>query len=98
METLQDLLVNGNVQAVMAVVIIGLTYAFIKAVSVGRADVKELVGKLEAKNEKYETLQELRRTDSLTINLAYQKDVQTMTQTMEKLATVVDTLAKNGRA
>lgn len=97
METLKDLLVNGNVQAVMAVVIIGLTYAFIKAVRVGRADVKELVGKLEAKNDKYETLQELRRKDSLDINLAYQKDLTTVTQTMEKLATVVDTLAKNGR-
>ncbi len=97
METLKDLLVNGNVQAVMAVAIIGLVYALIKVWRVGRADIKELVGKLEVKNEKYETLQELRRTDSLTINLAYQKDVGNMVQTMEKLATVVDTLVKNGR-
>ena len=97
METLQDLLVNGNVQAVMAVVIIGLVYAIIKVWKVGRADIKELVGKLETKNEKYEKLQELRGTDSLKINLAYQKDVGDMVRTMEKLATVVDTLARNGR-
>ena len=98
METLKDLLVNGNVQAVMAVAIIGLVYTLVKVWKTGRADLKELVGKLEAKNEKYEALQETRSNDRLEINLAYQKDITTMTQTMEKLATVVETLAKSGKA
>ena len=98
MDALQDLLVNGNVQAVMAVVIIGLAFLLRTIYNTGREDVKELVGKLEAKNEKIEKLQEKTATDKLEIALAYQRDVQTVNTTMEKLAVAVDTLARSGRA
>lgn len=98
MDALQELLVNGNVQAVMAVAIIGLAYLLRKIYNTGREDVKELVGKLEAKNEKIEKLQEKSAADKLEIALAYQRDVQTVNTTMEKLAVAVDTLARSGRA
>ena len=92
-----ETLVDGNIQAVMAAVIAGLCWALKQAVSTGRADLKEVVGDLKEKGKALNDEKDARRTEVMKVNLAYQKDVNSMNGTLEKLTTVVTTMVENGK-